>query len=114
VKLKPVWGVENGVNPSTNEEVTVEDAGRSRAKKHFIRDGLLQFVDIWKEGARGVPRIERRWLPMYSIGRISLPNLKLKLHRMRLQHYSLDFGLPQTGLEHMFQILLRHRKLHET
>jgi hypothetical protein len=50
VKLKLVWGVESGVNPSTNEEVTVEDAGRSRAKKHFIRDGLLRFVDIWKGG----------------------------------------------------------------
>jgi hypothetical protein len=50
VKLKPVWGVESGVNPNTNEEVTVEDAGRSKAKKHFIRDGLLRFVDIWKGG----------------------------------------------------------------
>jgi hypothetical protein len=45
-----MWGVESGVNLSTNEEVTVEDVGRSRAKKHFIRDGLLRFVDIWKGG----------------------------------------------------------------
>ena len=44
MKLK---GVESGVNPSTNE-VTVEDAGKSRAKKHFIQDGLLWFIDIWK------------------------------------------------------------------
>jgi hypothetical protein len=41
VKLKLVWEVESGVNPSTNEEVTVEDVGRLRAKKHFIQDSLL-------------------------------------------------------------------------
>jgi hypothetical protein len=48
VKLKLVWGVESSVNPSTNHEVTIKDVGRSRAKKNFLQDGLLRFVDIWK------------------------------------------------------------------
>jgi hypothetical protein len=46
VKLKPMWGVESGINPSRNTEVIVEDVRRSIVKKHFIQDGLLQFVDI--------------------------------------------------------------------
>ena len=50
VKMKPVWGCERGVIPSTNSEVTEEDAARSHEKKHFIRAGLQKYVDIWRGG----------------------------------------------------------------
>jgi hypothetical protein len=48
--MKPVWGCESGLNPSTNSEVTEEDAARSRESKQLIRAGLQRFVDIWKGG----------------------------------------------------------------
>ena len=35
-----------------NIEVNVEDIRKSMAKKHFIQDSLLQFVDIWKGGCK--------------------------------------------------------------
>ena len=41
---------------------------------HLKRSIAIRWSTYGREGARGVPHIERRWLPMYNIGRIPLQN----------------------------------------